>query len=247
MCSMKWAATRCGKRRAVAAADRFGDSEAGMIATRDSFIWRRCRRAAGPTFSIAAARRGFCICWMTSPAMADFGGNRQYITTGIARQRPGLPVLMDYPRRAAENLRHRRGPAAEDHPQLLAQVAPANIAPALNVCFFFICRRLTGTARSTLRRATARSRWRSTARTCSNVFMTWSRRISACSSISPQRSKYDRTTSPLPPFTRDSAIQKVRAAEDGWNSRDAEKSLWPTPSIANGATAANLSTAGANC
>lgn len=52
---------------------------------------------------------------------------------------------------------------------------------------------------------------------------------------------------PLPPFTRDSAIQKVRAAEDGWNSRDAEKSPWPTPWIANGATAANLSTVGANC
>lgn len=28
---------------------------------------------------------------------------------------------------------------------------------------------------------------------------------------------------PLPPFTLDSAIQKVRAAEDGWNSRDPEK------------------------
>lgn len=26
---------------------------------------------------------------------------------------------------------------------------------------------------------------------------------------------------PLPPFTRESAIQKVRLAEDGWNSRDA--------------------------
>jgi len=25
---------------------------------------------------------------------------------------------------------------------------------------------------------------------------------------------------PLPPFTRDAAIQKVRAAEDGWNSRE---------------------------
>jgi nuclear transport factor 2 (NTF2) superfamily protein len=25
---------------------------------------------------------------------------------------------------------------------------------------------------------------------------------------------------PLPPFTRESALQKVRAAEDGWNSRD---------------------------
>jgi nuclear transport factor 2 (NTF2) superfamily protein len=28
---------------------------------------------------------------------------------------------------------------------------------------------------------------------------------------------------PLPPFTLETAIQKVRAAEDGWNSRDPEK------------------------
>ncbi|OZI57078.1 nuclear transport factor 2 family protein [Bordetella genomosp. 1] len=28
---------------------------------------------------------------------------------------------------------------------------------------------------------------------------------------------------PLPPFSRESAIQKVRAAEDGWNSRDPAK------------------------
>lgn len=28
---------------------------------------------------------------------------------------------------------------------------------------------------------------------------------------------------PLPPFTRESAIQKVRMAEDGWNSRDPAK------------------------
>lgn len=28
---------------------------------------------------------------------------------------------------------------------------------------------------------------------------------------------------PLPPFTLDTAIQKVRLAEDGWNSRDPEK------------------------
>ncbi|UUY07606.1 nuclear transport factor 2 family protein [Pseudomonas sp. J452] len=28
---------------------------------------------------------------------------------------------------------------------------------------------------------------------------------------------------PLPPFTRDSAMQKVRMAEDGWNSRDPER------------------------
>ena len=28
---------------------------------------------------------------------------------------------------------------------------------------------------------------------------------------------------PFPPFTRESAIQKVRLAEDGWNSRDPQK------------------------
>jgi len=28
---------------------------------------------------------------------------------------------------------------------------------------------------------------------------------------------------PLPPFTRESAIQKVRMAEDGWNTRDPER------------------------
>jgi nuclear transport factor 2 (NTF2) superfamily protein len=38
------------------------------------------------------------------------------------------------------------------------------------------------------------------------------------------------TRPPLPPFTRESAIQKVRLAEDGWNSRDPTKvSLAYTP------------------
>jgi len=35
---------------------------------------------------------------------------------------------------------------------------------------------------------------------------------------------------PLPPFTREGAIQKVRAAEDGWNTRDPQRvSLAYTP------------------
>ena len=31
---------------------------------------------------------------------------------------------------------------------------------------------------------------------------------------------------PLPPFTRETAVQKVRMAEDGWNGRNPEKSPW---------------------
>lgn len=38
------------------------------------------------------------------------------------------------------------------------------------------------------------------------------------------------TRPPLPPFTRESATQKVRLAEDGWNSRDPQRvSLVYTP------------------
>ena len=33
----------------------------------------------------------------------------------------------------------------------------------------------------------------------------------------------DQSRTPLPPFTLDSAIEKVRMAEDGWNSRTPEK------------------------
>lgn len=166
-------------------ADRFGDSEAGMIATRDSFYLATVSQSGWPYIQHRGGPPGFLhLLDDTTLAMADFGGNRQYITTGNLRGSDRACLfLMDYPRRARLKIYATvEVLAAEDHPQLLAQVAPANYRAALNVCFFFICRRLTGTARSTLRRATARSRWRSTARTCSNVFMTWSRRISACSS-----------------------------------------------------------------
>ncbi|MCY1557668.1 hypothetical protein D9M68_945380 [compost metagenome] len=35
---------------------------------------------------------------------------------------------------------------------------------------------------------------------------------------------------PVPPFTRETAIRKVRLAEDGWNSRDAAKVASEKPS-----------------
>ena len=39
----------------------------------------------------------------------------------------------------------------------------------------------------------------------------------------PRKKEEDVTRPPLPPFTRETAIQKIRAAEDAWNSRDPEK------------------------
>ncbi|CDL23377.1 Flavodoxin reductases (ferredoxin-NADPH reductases) family 1 [Klebsiella pneumoniae IS53] len=50
--------------------------------------------------------------------MADFGGNRQYITTGNLRGSDRACLfLMDYPRRARlKNLRRRRGPGGRGPP-----------------------------------------------------------------------------------------------------------------------------------
>jgi uncharacterized protein len=42
-------------------------------------------------------------------------------------------------------------------------------------------------------------------------------------SMEPKSSTQPATRPPLPPFTLETAIQKVRLAEDGWNSRDPEK------------------------
>jgi nuclear transport factor 2 (NTF2) superfamily protein len=41
---------------------------------------------------------------------------------------------------------------------------------------------------------------------------------------------------PLPPFTFETAVQKVRAAEDGWNNRDPQKVAMASPQAASGAT-----------
>src|ERR1043166_2491505 len=41
--------------------------------------------------------------------------------------------------------------------------------------------------------------------------------------LKPRKGEETATRPPLPPFTRETAIQKVRAAEDAWNSRDPEK------------------------
>lgn len=49
----------------------------------------------------------------------------------------------------------------------------------------------------------------------------------------PKTKAENTTRPPLPPFTRETAIQKVRLAEDGWNSRDPEKVALAYPDFRN--------------
>jgi uncharacterized protein len=41
--------------------------------------------------------------------------------------------------------------------------------------------------------------------------------------IATTESKVEAARPPLPPFTKETAIQKVRLVEDGWNTRDPQK------------------------
>jgi uncharacterized protein len=41
--------------------------------------------------------------------------------------------------------------------------------------------------------------------------------------LHPEKRKPGAARPPLPPFTHETAVQKVRLAEDGWNSRDPQK------------------------
>ena len=105
-------------------ADRFGDSEAGMIATRDSFYLATVSQSGWPYIQHRGGPPGFLhLLDDTTLAMADFGGNRQYITTGNLRGSDRACLfLMDYPRRARLKIYATvEVLAAEDHPQLLAQ------------------------------------------------------------------------------------------------------------------------------
>lgn len=101
-------------------ADRFGDSEAGMIATRDSFYLATVSQSGWPYIQHRGGPPGFLhLLDDTTLAMADFGGNRQYITTGNLRGSDRACLfLMDYPRRARLKIYATvEVLAAEDHPQ----------------------------------------------------------------------------------------------------------------------------------
>lgn len=109
--------------------ERFGASEEAMIATRDSFYLATLSQTGWPYIQHRGGPAGFLhLLDDTTLAMADFSGNRQYITTGNLRGSDRACLfLMDYPRRARLKIYATvEVVAADADPQLLARVAPEN-------------------------------------------------------------------------------------------------------------------------
>ncbi|EPJ5861011.1 phosphatase [Raoultella ornithinolytica] len=106
--------------------ERFGASEEEMIATRDSVYLATLSQTGWPYIQHRGGPPGFLhLLDDATLAMADFGGNRQYITTGNPR-RARLKIYA-----TVEVL------AKDDAPGLLARVTPDNYRARVERLFRF--------------------------------------------------------------------------------------------------------------
>lgn len=120
--------------------ERFSDSEEGMIVTRDSFYLATISQTGWPYIQHRGGPVGFLhLLDETTLAMADFSGNRQYITTGNLRGSDRACLfLMDYPRRARLKIYATvEVVAAESDQELLARVTPENYRARIERIFRF--------------------------------------------------------------------------------------------------------------
>lgn len=103
--------------------DPLGPREAEFIAERDSFYMASVGEAGWPYVQHRGGPAGFLrVVSPTTLAFADYGGNRQLVTTGnLATDDRVSLILMDYAhRRRLKILGHARVAGAREHPELLA-------------------------------------------------------------------------------------------------------------------------------
>jgi hypothetical protein len=112
--------------------DPLGDDEIAFIAARDSFYMATVSETGWPYVQHRGGTPGFLrVLDEQTIAFADYGGNRQLVSTGnlAAADRVAL-ILMDYANRARlKILGHARTIAATDDPALVERVAEAAVRP----------------------------------------------------------------------------------------------------------------------
>lgn len=153
-------------RRATAAAperDPLTDDEREFIAARDSFYVATVTETGWPYVQHRGGKPGFLrVLGPTSLAFADFGGNRQMLSTGnlAANDRVAL-FLMDYPQRTRlKILGHARVEDARQHPELVQQLSEPDVHRIVSVCSSLKSSRSTGIAPNTSRNVTPPKKFR---------------------------------------------------------------------------------------
>ena len=119
--------------------DPLTDEEREFIAARDSFYLATVTETGWPYVQHRGGKPGFLrVLSPTTLAFADFGGNRQMLSTGnlAANDRVAL-FLMDYPQRTRlKILGHARVDDARQHPELVQQLAEPDVHRIVERLFF---------------------------------------------------------------------------------------------------------------
>ena len=112
--------------------DPLTDDERAFIAERDSFYLGTISASGWPYIQHRGGPKGFLRALDAQTlAFADFGGNRQMLSTGnLATNDRVTLFLMDYPRRERlKVLGHARVLDARERPEMIPQVLPAGFKP----------------------------------------------------------------------------------------------------------------------
>ena len=165
-------------------ADRFSPNETAFIAERDSFYLATVSQTGWPYIQHRGGPRGFLrVLDESTLGFADFRGNRQYLTLGnlVDDDRVAL-FLMDYPRRrrlkilahmSAHDLKAEARPRRAARHARISRARPS----AASRCG---CTPSIGTARSTSRRVSRRTRSKRPLRRSAPACGTWKPRTRAC-------------------------------------------------------------------
>src|SRR5262245_9597239 len=120
-------------------ADSLTDDEISFIQARDSFYIATISESGWPYIQHRGGRAGFLrVLNPQTLAFADYKGNRQMLSTGnlAAHNRVAL-FLMDYPQRTRlKILGHARVEDARQHPELVEQLAEADVQRIVERLFF---------------------------------------------------------------------------------------------------------------
>lgn len=106
-------------------ATKIDDGLAAFIANKRSFYFATAKRNGQPYIQHRGGPKGFLrVLDPTTLAFADFGGNRQYITTGNLADNPrAMLFLMDYTQRRRVKI-WGTARAVEDDAELIAKLFP---------------------------------------------------------------------------------------------------------------------------
>jgi predicted pyridoxine 5'-phosphate oxidase superfamily flavin-nucleotide-binding protein len=110
--------------------DTLTDDEMGFIQSRDSFYMATVSETGWPYVQHRGGQPGFLrVLSPAALAFADYKGNRQLLSTGnLAVSDRVTLFLMDYPQRTRlKILGHARVEDARQHPELVAQLAEAEV------------------------------------------------------------------------------------------------------------------------